>query len=166
MSRGILVRVAVVALPPILLWLWLLFPGLQPERQRLVGAIASADACLAWCRPVVSIGGTSVSCQADFLGLPSACPPELLQPGIGSASFFYMPSLAAALGLAPASGVLLELERGGALVFRRSFRSQILASLYASWGFHVLYWPLVALVIWRWPNSRFARRATWQPSQP
>lgn len=159
-------RVAVLALPPVLLWLWLLFPGLQPERQRLSGVIASAQVCLGWCEPVVSIGGTPVSCEADFVGLPSACPSALLQPGAGSASFFYMPSLAAVLGLAPTAGVLLELERDGAQVFRRSFRSQVLAGLYASWGFHALYWPLVALVIWRWPRSRFSRRVTWQPTQP
>ncbi len=166
MGRGILLRVAVVALPPVLLWLWLLWPGLQPERQRISGTISSAPGCLGWCEPVVSIAGTPLSCRADFLGLPAACPADLLKAGAGSAAFFRMPSLAAALGRAPTRGVLLELERDGSRVFTRSFRAQVLASVYASWGFHVLYWPVVALVIWRWPNSRLSRKAQWQPSRP
>jgi hypothetical protein len=28
--------------------------------------------------------------------------------------------------------------------------------------FHAIYWPIVGFIIWRWPNSRISKRATWQ----
>lgn len=165
MNRRILLRVLVLAAPPLLLWLWLLVPALQPATQRISGPVRATEACWLWCKPVVSVGGVALSCKADFLGLPYECPQRLLQPGTGSASFFAMPSLGALLGFAPTAGVLLELERDGQLVTSRSVRAQVLASLYGSWGFHALYWPIVGLIIWRWPRSRFSRRVQWQPSR-
>jgi hypothetical protein len=158
-------KVVVLSAPPLLLWIWLLLPPLQPVPQRVGGEVRASDACLVWCSPVVSVGGTALSCKADLLGVPYACPPKLLKPGSGTATFFVLPTASGLLGLSPTTGVLLELERDGEVVFRRSVRSQVFATLYGGWVFHAVYWPLVGLAIWLWPDSRFSRRAQWLPSR-
>jgi hypothetical protein len=163
LDRGLWLRVVGLSAPPILLWLWLLVPAFQPVPERVAGAIRPTEACLGYCRPVVAVGAMALSCQADLLGLPYACASRLLTPGEGTATYFRMPTLGGLLGLAPTAGVLLELERDGQVVYRRSIRSQVMASIYGGWGFHAVYWPLVGLIIWRWPDSRISRRAQWLP---
>jgi hypothetical protein len=166
MDRRSWMRVIGLSLPPVLLWLWMLVPALQPVPQRVTGEIRTGQACLIWCSPVVSVGSARLSCQADFLGLPYACAPRWLKDGQGSATYFRLPTLSGVLGLAPTDGVLLELQRDGEVVFRRSVRQQVVATLYGGWMFHAVYWPIVGLIIWRWPDSRISRRAQWLPSRP
>lgn len=163
MQSGIWLRVAILAAPPMLLWAWLLTPALQPQPQRATGAVQAAEACLLYCQPTVAVSDLRLSCQADLVGLPQKCGSALLAPGFGAAVYARVPTLTGLLGLAPTDGVLLELERDGQVVFKRSLRSQVLAGLYGSWGFHALYWPIVGFIIWRWPHSRVSRRAQWLP---
>jgi hypothetical protein len=166
MHRRFALRIVALSAPPLLLWLWLLVPMWQPAPVKVTGPIQQTEACLGLCQPVLSVGPVALSCQADLMGFPYACPPRLLQAGTGSATYFVFPSLGGLLGLAPTAGVLLELERDGQRVFRRSVRAQVFASIYGGWAFHAVYWPVVALIIWRWPNSRVSRRAQWLPTRP
>jgi hypothetical protein len=159
-------QVVLLSAPPLLVWAWLLVPSLQPKPQHLAGPIRAAEACLVgWCRPVVSVGSVALSCQSDLLGAPYACPDRLLASGVGTAKYFVHPTVSGLLGLAPTAGVLIELERDGQVVFRRSIRGQVFASMYGGWAFHAIYWPIVGFVIWRWPHSRISRRAQWLPSK-
>ena len=155
-------RIAGVSTPPLLLALWLSVPLLQPARQTVAGPAESAQACLVFCAQVLKVGPAMLSCRADFLGTPYDCRNKLLQPGAVTAEYAALPSLAALLGLAPTQGTLLRLRRDGEVVFSRSVSQQVWAALYGGWVFNALYWPLAGLVIWRWPQSRMARRITWK----
>lgn len=155
-------RIAFVAAPPLLLTLWLSVPLLQPARQTVSGAVEPTRVCLVLCADVMKVGNTTLGCRADFLGAPYDCREKLLQPGVAEAQYAALPSLAALLGLAPTQGTLLRLQRDGVTVYARSVAQQVWAALYGGWVFNAIYWPLMGLVIWRWPDSRMARRVTWK----
>jgi hypothetical protein len=155
-------RIACVAAPPLLLTLWLSIPLLQPARQTASGTAERTRVCLVLCADVLKVGDTTLSCRADFLGTPYDCREKLLQPGAAVAQYAALPSLAALLGLAPTQGTLLRLQRDGVTVYSRSVAQQVWAALYGGWVFNAIYWPLMGLVIWRWPHSRLARRVTWK----
>ncbi len=159
MRRTIWLPVALLSAPPVLIWLWMLIPALQPVPQRISGGIGSSDVCFGYCRPVVSVASTPLSCRSDLIGFPYACAPRLLEAGTGSAVYFTLPTLSGLLRSSPTAGVLLELERDGQIVFRRSVRSQAFASIYGGWIFHAVYWLIVALILWRWPGSRIGSSA-------
>jgi hypothetical protein len=89
----------------------------------------------------------------------------LTEPGSATITYSPIPSLARLVGLAPTEGVLLRMERNGERVFARSFSSQVWAGLYGGWVFHAVYWPLMGIAIWLWPNAWFSRRATWSDYQ-
>lgn len=159
-------RIALAAMPPALVSLWLATPMLQPAPVTVAGPAASAEACLSLgvdlCRPVLQVQGLRLSCGYDFIGQPVACRERVRAPGEVQATYIPLPSAAGLLGRAPVQGTLLRLDRDGEPVYRRSLQAQVWAAVYGGWLFHAIYWPLAGLVIWRWPASRFARRVTWQ----
>lgn len=155
-------RIAFAAAPPLLLTLWLSIPPLQPARQTVSGAAERTRVCLVLCADVLKVGSVTLACNVDFLGAPYDCREKLLQPGVAEAEYAALPSLASLLGLAPTAGTLLRLQRDGVTVFSRSVAQQVRAALYGGWVFNAIYWPLMALIIWRWPHSRLARRVTWK----
>ncbi len=71
------------------------------------------------------------------------------------------PSLASAFGLAPLQGTITKLELGGKVVYARTKSQLVWSALYGGWVFHAIYWPIAGFSIWRWPQSRFSKRATW-----
>lgn len=158
-------RVLAFAAPPVLLWTWLLTPSLQPSPRQISGAISPSTACFVVCESVVQVADLKLSCGFDVLGLPSPCPSRTLLSGTAQATYAPLPTLSGLLGRSATSGVLLELRTDQKVVYRRSVRSHVLASVYQGWGFHAVYWPLVGLIIWRWPNSRFSRRVQWANSR-
>lgn len=159
-------RIALVVAPPALVSLWLATPALQPAPLRVSGPLVAAEACLSAgmqvCRPVLAVRELRLSCGYDFIGLPVACRERLREAGEVQATYVPLPSAAGLLGRAPVQGTLLRLERGGETVYRRSLQAQVWAAVYGGWLFHAIYWPIAGLVIWRWPGSRWARRAQWQ----
>jgi hypothetical protein len=148
-----------------LLWTWLLTPSLQPSPRQISGAISQSTACFVVCESVVQVADLKLSCGFDVLGLPSPCPSRTLLSGTAQATYAPLPTLSGLLGRSATSGVLLELRTDQKVVYRRSVRSHVVASVYQGWGFHAVYWPLVGLIIWRWPNSRFSRRVQWASSR-
>jgi hypothetical protein len=153
-------------LPPLLVSAWLSIPALQPAPQTLRGPLGSTEACLLKlaCGQVLAVGDARIGCQFDLLGAPYDCRRRLRELPAGTeavATYVPLPSLARLAGVAPTAGVLTRLEAGGEALHRRSVSSLVWQGLYGGWLFHAVYWPLVGLVIWRWPNSRLARRATW-----
>lgn len=133
-----------------------------PPRQTVSGTAERTRVCLVICADMLKIGDVILSCRADFLGAPYDCREKLLQPGAVQASYAALPSLAALFGLAPTQGTLLRLQRDGTTVYARSVAQQVWAALYGGWVFNAIYWPLMGLVIWRWPRPRLARRVTWK----
>lgn len=161
-------------LPPLAVSLWLTFPALQPAAQAVRGPLAATEACLLKlaCGSALKVGDTVLGCQFDLLGAPYDCRRRLLESAAAGvagdvvAEYRALPSLARAVGLAPTAGVLTRLEIGGQVVHRRNVAALVWQGLYGGWLFHAVYWPIVGLILWRWPESRFARRVTWADAQP
>jgi hypothetical protein len=155
-------RIAALAAPPLLMTLWTTVPALQPAPQTITGAVSKAEVCLITCAQVIAVGNEKLACQADFLGAPYSCRDRLLASGDATVKYVKFPSLARAIGLAPTTGVLVRMEREGKTMFAKSVSSHAWGALYGGWVFHAFYWPIVGLIIWKWPNSRVSRRVTWE----
>jgi hypothetical protein len=159
-------RIVFMGALPLVVTLWLSVPAFQPQPIELRGAATRSQACLwFWCADVLQVGSTKLACQADLIGVPYSCRSKLLQSGDAVVRYAPLPSLAGWLGLAPTEGLLLRLERDGQLVSSRSLHQQVWQALYGGWVFHMVYWPLVGFLAWRWPRSawvqRIWQRATW-----
>ncbi len=169
-GRAMVLRIALVALPPAAVALWPAVPALQPKVTELVGTAQPQRDCVGpFCGERVHIEGRSLACRISLLGLPADCrlssaigrglPAQTLQAGQPAvARVAELPTLRSLLGLAPRDAVLLRLQQGPQLLYRRSLHGQAWAVLYGDWAFHALYWPLVGLLLWRWPSSTLGRR--------
>lgn len=155
-------RVVLAGCLPMLVSLWLSLPALRPQPVEVRGAVEPIELCLGLCARGLAIGGQRLVCNADLLGVPYDCRDRLLIPGEATARYVVLPSLARMIGLAPATGVLTRLERDGQVLFSRSAQQHVWHAIYGGWVFHALYWPIVGLIIWRWPGSRFSRRVQGQ----
>jgi hypothetical protein len=158
-------RVLLVASPPVLLGLWLSMPSLQPEPFTQRGVAELREVCTGpFCGQLLVVNGQPLACRIDIVGLPGRC--GLRGGGAGGglagqevqALAVRLPSVLGLLGQARAEGVLLRLERGDQLLFRRDLRAQAWGALYGGWLFHAIYWPLAGLLLWLWPGSGAARR--------
>lgn len=147
---------------PMLAGLWFSLPALRPQPVEVRGAVVAVELCLGLCAQGIAIGGQRLVCKADLLGVPYACRDRLAAPGDATARYVVLPSVARLLSLAPATGVLTRLERDGQVLFARSVQQHVWQAIYGGWAFHALYWPIVGLIIWRWPGSRFSRRVQGQ----
>ncbi len=154
-------RVAVAAVLPFLLSLYLAMPALHPEPRQVSGTLSSTQACLGLCAEALSIGGISLVCKYSFSGVPASCDSRLRQAGPATAVYAQVPTVARLLGVSPAQGVLLQLQRDGQTVFKKSLSAHAWGAVYGDWLFHAVYWPFAGLVIWLWPQSAFSKRATW-----
>jgi hypothetical protein len=155
-------RVSVFVLPPLLVTIWTSIPALQPKPVTVTGEVTRANACVLLCAPVVAIANERIACRTDLLGVSYKCRDKLTQQGVATVTYAAMPSLARLIGMSPTTGVLLKMEREGKVIYSRSIADQVWAGLYGGWVFHAIYWPIVGFIIWRWPNSRISKRATWQ----
>lgn len=153
-------RVVLAGLLPPLVGLWLSVPAWQPRPVTVQGRVEAVELCLGLCAPGLAVGGLRLSCKADLLGVPYACPQRLLGEGDAVLRYAELPSLARLLGLAPAGGVLTRLERDGQVLFSRSVQQHVWQAIYGGWVFHAIYWPIVGLLIWLRPASRLAQRIT------
>jgi hypothetical protein len=163
-------RIALVSLPPLLLAMWPLVPALRPAVLEIEGPAAPQRDCVGpFCGERLAVAGRSMACRIDFIGLPDDCrlqapagralPAQALQAGLPvQARFAEVPTLRSLLGLAPRDAVLLRLQQGERVLLRRSLHAQAWAALYGGWLFHAVYWPLVALLMWRRPQSRLSQR--------
>lgn len=163
-------RIALISAPPALLTLWLAIPSLHPPPLLLQGPVHAQRACVGpLCGEVVAVAGRALACRADFIGLPEDCrlrgaqrrglPSQVLAADAPvRAHAVALPSLLSLLGRAPTEAVLLQLQQGEQVLFRRSLASHAWAALYGGWLFHAIYWPLAGLLLWRWPRSGLARR--------
>jgi len=150
-----------VALPPLAFALWLGVPFFDPPLKTAQGHASRTQVCLAGCSDVLQVGGLLLGCKADPVGLSIACRDDLLASGDVVATYVRLPSLASLLGVSRVSGTLVRLERGKEAAYSRAVSSIVWATLHEPSLFHLLYWPIAAFLIWRWPQSRFSRRATW-----
>lgn len=159
-------RVLWAALLPMAVSLWLTVPALQPKPVQVAGMAVIGEACLTrWqCANALQVGDTLLACKADLLGVPYPCSRRVLQPGELRATYVSFPSVAALFGHAATAGVLTRLERNGEVVYARSVPGLVWSSLYGGWVFQAVYWTIAGTIIWLWPRSRFARRATWARS--
>lgn len=163
-------RILVISAPPMLLTLWLAVPALHPAPVDVQGLAAPHRACVGrWCGELVAVSGQVLACRVDLIGLPADCrlrgaqarglPAATLIAGVPvQAQVVRMPSLLSLLRLAPTESVLLRLQQGDQLLFRRSLQGHAWGALYGGWLFHAIYWPLAALVIALWPGSGTSRR--------
>lgn len=154
-------RILAVSAPPVLVLLSLTLPALQPKTQTITGALVRTQACLVICADVARVGDLVLGCRVDLLGAPYACSPRVLAAGPATVQFATFPTLAGLFGQAPVHGTVTRVERDGQVVYARTVAQLVWSALYGGWLFHAVYWPIAALVIWRWPQSRFSRRATW-----
>jgi hypothetical protein len=155
-------RVVLAGCLPMLVGLWLGIPTLQPKPVEVRGAVEPVALCLGLCAQGLAIGGQRLVCKADLLGVPYDCRERLFVGGEATARYVALPSLARLLGQAPATGVLTRLEHNGQVLFARSARQHVWQAIYGGWVFHAIYWPIVGLIIWRWPGSRISRRVQGQ----
>ncbi len=156
-------RIAIAGLLPMLVSLWLSIPAFQPLPQIIQGHSTPAEVCLVKCANVLSVQGVLIGCKADLLGVPYSCREQLLAPGDARVTYAKLPSLASLLGFARTSGTLVRLERDGQLIYSRSVTDQVWAAIYGGWVFNTVYWPLVALIGWLWPQSYAARKLRRRP---
>jgi hypothetical protein len=154
-----------VALPPLAFAFWLGIPFFDPPLKTVQGRASPARYCLAGCSDVLKVSGQILGCKAEPAGLSFGCRDDLLASGDVVATYVRLPSLSSLLGVSRVSGTLVRLERGKELVYDRSVSSIVWASLHEPSLFHLLYWPIAAFIIWRWPRSRFSRRATWSDAE-
>lgn len=162
MSSRIWPSIVAVSLPPLLVSVWLAVPVLRPTPIQVTGVLQREEACLFWCASVLSVASVRVSCKADFIGLPHACPEAMRTPRETKLTYVHVPSVASVLNLAPTVGVVTRLEQDSRVVFSKSASTHVWQALYGGWVFHAIYWPIAGLVVWRWPRSRFSRKVTWQ----
>jgi hypothetical protein len=181
-AAAMALRIALVSLPPAFVALWPVVPALQPAVVELRGMATPQRDCVGpFCGERARIGERTLACRVSLVGLPDDCrlrgaggrglPSEALAPGVPVvARYAELPTLRSLLGLAPREAVLLRLQQGEQLMLRRSLQSQAWAMLYGDWTFHAVYWPLVGLLMWRWPSTRLGRRVwasiTWTRPPP
>jgi hypothetical protein len=158
-------RFGIAGLLPILVSLWLSIPTFQPKLQFVQGPATQANVCLIKCADALSVQGILVGCKVDLLGVPYSCRDKILEPGEAQVTYAKLPSLASLLGFARTSGSLVRLERDGQLIYSRSVSSQVWSALYGGWVFNAVYWPLVALIVWLWPESYAARKLKRRPRE-
>ena len=158
MSKTPWPRIATATLPPLLLSVWLSVPAFQPAKQVATGDLSAAKSCLVFCAEVVHVDQRRLGCNVDFIGVPYGCRSKLIQPGVVTATYTQLPSVARLFGLAVTDGTLVRLERNGEILYSRSIAQQAWDALYGGWVFHAIYWPIAGLIIWRWPAWRFSRR--------
>ncbi len=162
MAARIWPSIVAVSLPPLMISAWLAVPALRPKPIQVSGLLQRQEVCFLTCASVWAVGSVRLSCKADFVGVPHACPEAAVKPVESQLSYIWVPSIAGLLNLAPTRGVVTRIEQDSRLVFGNSASRQIWQALYGGWVFHAIYWPIAGLVVWRWPHSRFSRRVTWQ----
>jgi hypothetical protein len=156
-------RIGIAGLLPIAVSFWLSIPAFQPKPQFIQGPASHTTACLIKCAEVLSVQGVLIGCKVDLLGVIYTCAEKILQPGEAQVTYAKLPSLASLLGFARTSGTLVELKRDGQLIYSRSVSSQVWSAIYGGWVFNAVYWPLVALIVWLWPESYAARKLKRKP---
>ena len=114
---------------------------------------------------MVAIENLRLACDFGFTGIPYDCDENVVAADDAQATYGALPTAAGLLGVSPTQGVILRLESGGKTIFRRSIAEQVWAAMYGGWVFNAIYWPIAALIVWRWPNSTFSRRVKWEESK-
>lgn len=165
MTRTPWLRVLAIALPPLVFALWFLVAFLDLPTTTVKGRVSVTRYCLAGCGEVLQVEGRLLGCEADLSGLSFACRGTPLAEGEVVATFVRLPSLASWLGMSRISGTVLKIDRGADRVYERSVSGIVWDTVKRPSLFHLIYWPLAGLIIWRWPGSRFSRRVMWRDQE-